>query len=339
MDAYWKLWIEVLFPTYLIFLVLMIIFISERSTRFAQLLGKKNPVATLATLILLSYTKLLRTIILSFSFAILKYPDNSSRLVWLPDGTIDYLSGKHIALFVIIVIAGVAYTLLLFLWQWILFYQRKCLFKWTNSPRLNHFLDPYHAPYVYAYRYWTGLLLLVRVVLYIIAAINVSNDPGINLLAIGFVTLSILVLKGCLKRNKIYKNWPLELLEMTSYVNLSFFCLMSFYLLEDKVHQKIVSYISGSIMLVLFIIIMSYHIIFELILKSKLWKRIRSQPLNLRSGMQIDTEDNSDSENDQTALIAPTCTIIDAPPPGELPLSILIEAETKTEQNLSETQL
>ena len=51
MDACWKLWIDVVFPAYLIFLVVMIIFISERSTRFARLIGRKNPVATLATLI------------------------------------------------------------------------------------------------------------------------------------------------------------------------------------------------------------------------------------------------------------------------------------------------
>ena len=70
--------------------------------------------ATSATLVLLSYTKLLHTIILSFSIAALKYPDNSIQLVWLPDATVKYFSGKYIVLFimaVIIVIAGVAYIL------------------------------------------------------------------------------------------------------------------------------------------------------------------------------------------------------------------------------------
>ena len=117
MDAYWKLWIDIVFPFYLIFLAVMIIIIRDRSTRFAQLIGRKNPIAVLATLILLSYAKLLRTIILSLSSATLRYPDSSVQLVWLPDGTVKYLSGKHIALFVmalVIVIVGVVYTLLLF---------------------------------------------------------------------------------------------------------------------------------------------------------------------------------------------------------------------------------
>ena len=331
MNAYWKVWIDLLFPAYLIGLVILIIIVSEKSTKFAWLLGRKNPVATLATLILLSYTKLLRTIILSFSFAALKYPDDSIQLVWLPDATVKYFSAKHVALFVvalIIVIAGAVYTLLLFFWQWILLHQNKCLFKWANDRRLSHFLDPYHAPYVYEHRYWTGLLLLIRAVLYVITAVNVSNDPGINLLAIAFVVFSILLLKGCLKRNKIYRQWRLELIEMLSYINLTFFCLMSFYLLEDKTSQGIVAYISGSIALILFVIILFYHISFEFILKFKFWKRLlRNEPLSIRSETLTDLEDDSDTETDRAALIAPppTSSIVEAPPTHEQPLSALVE--------------
>ena len=51
--------------------------LDEWSPKFAGLIGRKNPVATLATLILLSYAKLLRLIIAAFSFAILNYSDGS----------------------------------------------------------------------------------------------------------------------------------------------------------------------------------------------------------------------------------------------------------------------
>ena len=59
MDAYWKTWIELALPTYLITLVIFTIIVSEKSMRFSKinLIGKKNPVATLDTLILLSYVK------------------------------------------------------------------------------------------------------------------------------------------------------------------------------------------------------------------------------------------------------------------------------------------
>ena len=128
---------------YVIVLVVMVVFLSEHYTKFARLIGKKNPVATLATLILLSYTKFLRTVIAIFSFAILEYPNDLLKRVWLPDATIKYLSGKHIALFmtaILILLAGTVYTALLFSWQWLLLHQNKkvfycCLLYTSPSPR------------------------------------------------------------------------------------------------------------------------------------------------------------------------------------------------------------
>ena len=330
LDSFWKLWMDIFFSAYLIGLVALVIVFSERSTKFARLVGRKNPVATLATLILLSYTKLLRTVILSLSFAILKYPDNLTRLVWLPDGTVLYLCEKHIALFIaglVILILGAVYTILLFLWQWILLYQHKTIFKWARDQRLKNFLDPYHAPYIYKYRYWTGLLLFVRALLYIIAAVNVSNDPGINLLAVGCVMFSIVVLKSCLKTNKVYKSWPIDLLEMISYLNLTLLCLINFYLLliGAKSGQRIVAYISGSITLILFIIISCYHFTFELILKSRIWNTMKRKWTDSAHSPQRDLDSCSETENDQATLIAPTFTEIECPPQGEIPLSVLVE--------------
>ena len=87
------------FPAFITFLVAMIIKLSYHFSIFGRLIGKKDPVATLATLILLSYTKLLQTIITAFSSATLGYPDGSKKSVWLPDATVWYLTSKHAALF------------------------------------------------------------------------------------------------------------------------------------------------------------------------------------------------------------------------------------------------
>ena len=149
MDTYWKMLLQLAFPVYVIFLVVMVILISEHSTRFACLIGRKNPVATLATLILLSYAKLVNTIITSISFSILNYPDGSHKIVWLPDGNVGYLSGKHIFIFfiaILILLAGMAYTALLFSWQWLIYYQHKKVFLWVRYHRFYLFLEPYHAP-------------------------------------------------------------------------------------------------------------------------------------------------------------------------------------------------
>ena len=267
MDAYWKTWIELALPTYLIALVIIIIIFSEKSMRFSNLIGKKNPVATLDTLVLLSYVKFLRVIISSYSFAILDYPDQSHQLVWLPDATVPYFSGKHIPLFIaatLVLLVGVAYTSLLLFWQWLLRYQdMKCL-AWIRNQHLRLFIVPYHAPYKPKHRYWTGLLLLVRILVYIISAVTLSLDPTINIVAIG-IAASILLL---LSINRPYNKGPVELLEVISLTNMVCFCIATLYFSKAG-SQDTVGFISGSVTLLLFLIVLGCHVLTEICFKTK----------------------------------------------------------------------
>ena len=112
LDTYTKTWLQLAFPAYIFSLIIMVIKISEHSPKFTHLLGpgRQNPVATLATLTLLSYSKLLSTTIAVLSYAELYYPDGSKVKVWFPDGNVQYLRGKHIALAVaafLIILVGV----------------------------------------------------------------------------------------------------------------------------------------------------------------------------------------------------------------------------------------
>ena len=78
-------------------LVGIIIILGNRYPWAARLFGT-NPVAVLATLFLLSYAKLLNVLIAALSFTFLNYPDGSDVAVWLYNGNIGYLKGKHIPL-------------------------------------------------------------------------------------------------------------------------------------------------------------------------------------------------------------------------------------------------
>ena len=236
MDTYSKTWLQLAFPAYIIFLVMLTIIISEHSMKFSRLISRRNPVATLATLILLSYTKFLQTTITTLSLATLDYPDGSHERVWLPDATVGYLSGKHIALFIvaiIILIIGTAYTCIIFFWQWLLHNQNKTIFKWVRSQRLCHFLEPYHAPYVSEHRYWTGLLLFTRIVVYLVFALNVSGDPGVNLLAITTTVVCLLLLKG--QFGRVYKMAFIDVIEMVCYANLFVFSAVRLKFRTDKI--------------------------------------------------------------------------------------------------------
>ena len=156
MDAYSKTWLQFVFPVYIWVLVGLMILVSHFSQRFANLLGS-NPVSVLATLILLSYAKILRTLIATVYFTHLEYPTYNRR-VWLYDANIDYIIGKHIPLFLVAVLVFfflfLPYTLLLLFGQWLQAVSHLRLFSWVNSARLKPFMDAYHAPYKAKHRYW-----------------------------------------------------------------------------------------------------------------------------------------------------------------------------------------
>ena len=147
MIAYEKAWLQFAFPIYVWALVGVIILISRFSQKVTNLLGS-NPIAVLATLFLLSYAKVLRTIITALSFTYLRYPGNVNVAVWPIDGRIEYLTGKHIPLFLTALLAllilFLPYTLFLFLAQWMQILQGKLkwrrIFSWLSKPSVSRYL-------------------------------------------------------------------------------------------------------------------------------------------------------------------------------------------------------
>ena len=274
MDAYSKTWLQFVFPVYIWVLVALIILISHHSQRFAKLLGN-NPVSILATLILFSYAKILRTFITAVYVTYLKYPANYSRKVWLHDANVDYLSGKHIPLILVSVVVFLflflPYTLLLFLGQWLQAISHLKPFSWANSARLKPFMDSYHAPYKPKHRYWPGLLLVLRFVLLLVFAINPQQDPSVNLLAI-VVGAGILQL-WALFSGGVYKNWCLDALEGSFMLNLIILAAATYHVKVSKGNQLAVGYTSVSIALGTFIVILTYHI-FQQLKHTKLWKKM-----------------------------------------------------------------
>ena len=324
MDFYWKTWVQLAFPAYIILLVVLVIIISECSVRFAQLVGKRNPIATLDTLILLCYVKFLRTVIVAFSFATLDYPDGSHPVVWWPDATVGYFSGKHIVLWVvaaIIFLAGLFYTVLLFSWQWLLYYQHKTILKWIQSQRLCMFVKPYHAPYAFKHRYWTGLLLLARVTIYVISVVDVSGDREITLLAIGLIANILLILVSF----RPYKRWEVEFLDIVCYANIVGLCIATFYTSKVGNSQDVVGYISGTISLILFLIVLTYHVVTQLFFKTRFGQRFKTrftrQLNDSKYDEQVSFVTTQDSEEGKPA----TYSEVDPPPRRDaVPLSYFV---------------
>ena len=324
MDAYTATWVSLIYPLYINSLVVLVIIISHYSSLFSRIIARGNPVAALATLILLSYTRILRTIIDILAFAILKYPDGSTQVVWLSDASVKYLRGKHIPLFltgIIIVTIGIVYTVLLFSWQWLLRAPHYKILSWIRNTKLNSFMDAYLAPHTVKHRHWTGLLLFARVILYLLSAVNMSGDPSFNLLVIGTI-VSCLILLQLYSRSRIYKNAILDGFETTSYFNLLLFTLMSFYYIENKIQQGKVAYVSISVAFVMFWSGVLYHVVLSL-RKSQCTNHIRryfkhkiqQRRQNHGSDLQVNLIDKGIT-NEMTNVFAPvpSCTVVSVSP-------------------------
>ena len=212
MDMYAKTWLQFVFPVFIWILVGTIIKISYHSVLMSKLVGS-NAVPVLATLFLFSYAKLLRTIITVLSFTHLTYPDGTISAVWLYDGNVPFLKGKHAALFVMALVFALGfvlpYTLLLLLSPCLQTKSAHHGLHWVN--KLKPFLDAYHGPYKDRFRNWTGIMLVVRAAQFTIFAFNVQGDPSVNLLVIVIFTCVHII--SCWNLGTVYKNQFMNILE------------------------------------------------------------------------------------------------------------------------------
>lgn len=325
LNSFWKTLLQLVFPAYIILLVILITVISEFSPRFAKLIGKRNPVATLATLILLSYAKILHSIVASLSFATLTYPDGSHSKVWLPNASVGYLQGKHIALFLIailILLVGLVYTVLLFSWQWLIRHNIKKLFTRKRYQKLCHFIEPYHAPYTFKHRYWTGMLLLVRVFLYIASAINIHGDPRVTFIAIIFIVTTLLLLKGTLAKN-LYKKQFVDFIETITYFNLVVFTTLTLYTFDhhETNNQAAIAYTSISTTFILFLVVIVFHVyrytgLHSLFQKTKLFRamdakyHVYRRRKNVRDS-RVETDSQCADDARPRPRLNPTQSVVD----------------------------
>ena len=214
------MWLQLVFPLYIWAIVAVMIVLSRYYITAARVVGQNAP-KVLATLFLLSYAKLLRAVITILSFTYVKYPDEHTKAVWLYDGNVDYLRGKHTPLSIAAVLTLIAflipYTFVVLFMQYLRKKTEYKLLAWVR--RLKPVFDPYGGPYKDRYQFWTGLLLVVHVLLFLAFAFNSSGNPAFNLLLIAIVAISLLcalvIFQG------VYKSRILDTLEASFLVNIS----------------------------------------------------------------------------------------------------------------------
>ena len=324
MDTYSQTWLQSVL--YIMLLVVFITLVSHFSRRFARLLGN-NPVSVLATLILLTYAQLLRTLIAALYVTYLEYPTHNS-MVWVYDANIDYLSGKHIPLFLVAVLVFLflflPYTLLLLFGQCLYAISHLRLFSWVNSARLKAFMDAYHAPYKAKHRYWPGLLLVLRFVLLLVFAFNHQEDPSINLLAI-LVGTGVLVVWAWISGG-VYRNSCLDALEGSFALNLIILAAATFFVNNSGGEQLAVGYTSVSIALVTFIGILAFQLAYITGITQYLKRKCTTLKVAIRNPHKAEAEPSSPTGSLPDRLNNPEEYELSCHPPQEH-----ATAETKVE--------
>ena len=103
MDSYVNTWLQFAFLIYVWSIIGLIIFFSHKYICVTRLVGR-NAVKVVATLLLISYSKLQLTAIHVIQFVRLNSSEGECKHVWIYDGNVQYLVGKHIPLFAIAVV-------------------------------------------------------------------------------------------------------------------------------------------------------------------------------------------------------------------------------------------
>ncbi len=280
MNSQEKVLLQLVFPAYLFLLMFLLIILSQYFDSFAKLLSNRNPVAALGTLVLLSYSKLLQFIIAALQYRVLDYPDDTSDIVWVYDGNVQYFTHDHIPRFVaaaIILIAGGLFTVLLFFGQW--FPRCSKVMIWTKNTKYIGFMDAYHAPFTPKHRYWVGLLLFALIAHNLVA--SMAPDTFLPVLSSGAVSVGLIGWK--LLNNRLYKSKFCDSLESLYLLNIVCLAFGTLYVKDTNKDLSALANTSIAISFILFVTTLCYHFYNFVLKKSNTWLKIEETIRNLRA--------------------------------------------------------
>ena len=323
MDDLSKTGLQFVFPAYLLLISFTIVVASKyclnwSSTgsysfvhRIRQSIGKRA-VNVLATLIYLSYSKVLRTVIDIFTYADVYIHNNITAVkVWFYDGTVIYLSGKHIVLFSFAILASVflfLFTLALTTIPIIVVRsENNVICKWLNKNVISLPVnDAYYSPYKGRWRIWLGARLWLVVILYSLGPFLGPQNPTLLLLihavlVIIFTFIQILIMPfgeavfGTCGKYKGCSMYMLNMLDLFYLLNYSLLALIVSYLLTkdaDIVPIKVVVGVFVGLSIAAFFCIVIFHAIVAI---HRTWSRCNATPLNRSETLHPKDEEQPES--------------------------------------------
>ena len=309
MNSCSKMWLQFVFPAYVWIIIIFIIILLRYSSKAVRLVGRQA-IPVLATMILLSYTKLIRTVfqvLYSTDIPCTDVKNNTITLQrWYIDANVQFLRDCHLPLFLfslaVLILLIVPYTFFLLtipLFEGPLS-KYMCCCK-TFSTYTKPFFDAYGGPYKDNRRFWTGFLLLVRVILALVISLDIEPSKSLDVLTSLLIVIMFMhyIFKG------IYRHFPLDYLEEFFILNLMFMAYMNVQTSNDIDDSKgqVSSIVLVSISLVVFCGIILYHVWDHLI------KSCLQQPISKVKKIFKKPPPSSSSNDLQTSLMRSRSTL------------------------------
>ena len=271
MDTYSKAWLQFVFPFYIWALIIIIIVLCHWSMKISRLFGS-HIVPVLATILLLSYIKLMRSIVYALSVQYISvtciHDDDNGRYNstieqrWYPDPSIHYLELKHAFLFVfalfILILLVIPYTVMLLIGPVLEGYISR--YQWCSIwNKLKPVFDAYNAPFKDRLRFWTGFLLVARLPILALGSVFNSSETDKNaLFSIVLITLAIIITTANICRG-VYRIWYLNVLESVFLLNLTLITIAANYQIHSN-EYNIYLILSICFSFILFIGIIIFHV-------------------------------------------------------------------------------
>ena len=182
--------LRLLFPAYLILLMVLIMVASRKSTMLSRFFSNTQISAgkLFATILLMSYSTILEVCLELFGAVKLNSVDGDTYVMWRSDPNQRYFHGLHIPL--IIVACVLLFTVILPVPILLMF--PALTFSTRLGVKMKPILDAFWAPFKIKFRFFVGLRLLLRIIPN--ATAYLLSQP-LNILLLGVFSIGLLFLQ------------------------------------------------------------------------------------------------------------------------------------------------
>ena len=256
MEALDRVGLELVFPVYLAGILLTITILAKYG-KLKNILCKVNFTRVFATLLLLSYSSVVRTCIDILGFIETSNSEGISTRRWRTDPNVEYFESYHVLLFVI----SVLFLIILIPFPLLLLLPRLTV-RLPYIKKLKPLIDAFCGPLSDHGHFWVGFRLLIRLLIFFIAYLG---EGTFQLLLISVFLLLTVILQAFIKP---FATLARNLVDLSLMVNLVILSVVAVYLqpqnLEENETNDDVTVAFISVFIIELLLLMIYYILYAI---------------------------------------------------------------------------